>query len=116
MGSIDRNNNISSFSSVGPRTVDLFAPGGFNKYFPDSEDILTTFKNNDYGFAVGTSMAAPYVTGVAVLVKSLHPYMTATELKIALRIQVAPWGRFSYGEQLLAGDQRKIRVQFVSSL
>jgi hypothetical protein len=81
VGSIDSNGSRSSFSNWGATTVDLFAPGG---------DIYSTSYTGSYVYMSGTSMAAPHVAGVAALVKSLHPWMTGAELKIALRNSVDP--------------------------
>ena len=66
-------------SNYGEKTVDLFAPG---------TSIFSTDHNNGYAYMSGTSAATPFVTGVAALVKSLHPEMTGAELKIALRKSV----------------------------
>ena len=57
VASIDPNLQRSSFSSFGPE-VDLLAPG---------RNILTTKLNGTYGYASGTSFAAPQVTGIAAL-------------------------------------------------
>lgn len=45
-------------------TVDISAPGSF---------IYSTVLGNGYGYSSGTSMAAPIVSGVAALLKSLKP-------------------------------------------
>lgn len=50
----------------------MFAPG---------QDIYSTVLNNDYEKASGTSMAAPHVTGVAALLLSKYPNLTAAQLK-----------------------------------
>ena len=61
-------------SNYGKTTVDIFAPG---------ENIYSTF-NGEYGIGSGTSMAAPVVAGVAALLLSAHPELTAQELKAVI--------------------------------
>lgn len=72
VGAIDVNNRRADFSSYGEKTVNIYAPG---------EDIYSTLPYNSYGYKSGTSMAAPHVTGVAALLLSKDPTLTATELK-----------------------------------
>ncbi|HEV8274060.1 MAG TPA: S8 family serine peptidase [Chitinophagaceae bacterium] len=60
------------FSNYGKHTVDLFAPG-YDSYGP--------FVNNHYGYAGGTSNAAPFVVGVAALLKSYFPALTMLQIK-----------------------------------
>src|SRR4030095_6557118 len=60
------------YSNYGKHTVDLFAPG-FDSYGP--------FVNNHYGYAGGTSNAAPFVVGVAALLKSYFPELTMIQIK-----------------------------------
>ena len=59
--------------------VDLFAPG---------TKIYSTWNNFWYDYKSGTSMAAPFVAGVAALVKSLHSEMTGAQLKTVLKSTV----------------------------
>jgi len=66
---------VSSFSNYGKENVDVFAPGS---------DIWSCNPNNEYEFASGTSMAAPAVSGVAALVRSYYPKLTAAEVKTIL--------------------------------
>jgi len=63
---------LAPFSNYGVETVDLFAPG---------EGIYATLPENKYGYRSGTSMAAPVVSGVAALVWSYYPDLTASELR-----------------------------------
>jgi len=62
----------AEFSNYGKTKVDLFAPG---------YEIYSSIPGNKYEKESGTSMAAPTTTGVAALVWSYFPELTATELK-----------------------------------
>jgi subtilisin family serine protease len=63
---------VASFSNYGKKTVDLFAPG---------VEIYSTVPNNAYEGLQGTSMACPIVSGVAALVWSYFPDLTAEQVK-----------------------------------
>ncbi|WP_405384823.1 S8 family peptidase [Maribacter sp. LLG6340-A2] len=63
---------VASYSNYGAINVDIFAPG---------TDIYSTYPNNTYEFSPGTSMAAPAVAGIAALVMSQYPSLTAAQVK-----------------------------------
>ncbi len=63
---------VASFSNYGKKQVDLFAPG---------KDIVSLEPGNQYSVNDGTSLASPIVSGVAALVWSHYPSLTANELK-----------------------------------
>lgn len=63
---------IASFSNYGKKGVDIFAPG---------DEIYSTLPNSKYGVEGGTSMAAPAVAGMAALIRSLYPQLTAIQVK-----------------------------------
>lgn len=63
---------VASYSNYGKVNVDIFAPG---------TDIYSTYPNNEYEYSPGTSMAAPAVAGIAALVMSQYPSLTAIQVK-----------------------------------
>jgi len=67
---IDRLGNLGDYSNYGARTVDLAAPG---------TSILSTVPGG-YDSYTGTSMAAPFVSGVVALLVGLHPEYSAAQL------------------------------------
>jgi cell wall-associated protease len=63
----------AEFSNYGKETVDVFAPG---------VRIYSTFPGgNHYGNLQGTSMAAPIVTGLAALLRTYYPELSAVQVK-----------------------------------
>lgn len=75
VAALDRNDKLASFSNFGTGTVHIAAPG---------KDILSTWLNNDYREASGTSMATPYVSGVAALIIANEPKITMENLRSKL--------------------------------
>jgi len=83
VGAIDHNTNqIASFSSRGPSSCDsssikpeVVAPG---------VGIYTTAKGGGYRYSTGTSMAAPIIAGLVVLMRQYNPEATVEEIKNAL--------------------------------
>ncbi|MFC2175467.1 S8 family peptidase [Bacteroidota bacterium] len=75
----ENENLVGVFSNYGKKKVSLFAPG---------VQVYSTKPDNTYEFEDGTSMAAPVVSGVAALIKSYFPALTAVELKDLLLASV----------------------------
>lgn len=63
---------VSDFSNYGKKNVDIFAPGS---------EIYSSVPENEYKFYGGTSMAAPAVAGIAALIRSQYPKLTAAQVK-----------------------------------
>jgi len=63
---------VAPFSNYGKKSVDIFAPG---------VDIYSTIPNNEYKKNSGTSMAAPVVAGVAALLMSYYPELSAKDVR-----------------------------------
>ncbi len=75
VGAMTRHYNedlVASFSNYGKLNVDIFAPG---------LEIYSTVPKNEYLSIQGTSMAAPEVTGVAALIRSYYPQLSASQVK-----------------------------------
>lgn len=75
IGAMTRNYNedlVASFSNYGKLNVDLFAPG---------LEIYSTIPSDEYKLLQGTSMAAPAVAGVAAMVRSYYPELSASQVK-----------------------------------
>ncbi|WP_228527823.1 S8 family serine peptidase [Pararhodonellum marinum] len=65
-------NLLAPFSNFGAKNVDIFAPGS---------QIYSTMPENEYELQSGTSMAAPAVSGLAALIRSYYPELTAAQVK-----------------------------------
>ncbi|ANW97340.1 hypothetical protein AXE80_14010 [Wenyingzhuangia fucanilytica] len=67
------NENLpADFTNYGKANVDVFAPG---------HDIYNTVPNNGYKSLSGTSMASPATAGVAALIRSYFPELSASQVK-----------------------------------
>lgn len=81
VGSVNGSNQISSFSQT-PGNGGCAASGGVTRCFKDvflvapGESIRSTYLNSSYAFMSGTSMATPYVSGVAARVLGASPFLT----------------------------------------
>lgn len=62
----------ASFSNYGKKSVDVFSPG---------VQILSTVPHDKFKESQGTSMASPIVAGVAALVWSHYPKLSAVDIK-----------------------------------
>jgi subtilisin family serine protease len=72
VAALDRGDTLASFSNVGVKTVHVAAPG---------KAIVSTWLGDAYREASGTSMATPYVSGVAALVIANEPGITMQKLR-----------------------------------
>lgn len=83
IGSVDEDAQRSAFSQYdGERAaVDLVGPGGESD---EGIGILSTVPDDTYAYLSGTSMSTPFVSGVAALLASQKPDLTADDLLRAL--------------------------------
>lgn len=75
-------NLAASFSNYSPEHVDVFAPG---------VQIYATVPNDKYEKNAGTSMAAPTVAGVAAILRSYFPTLTARQVKQIIMDSTKPF-------------------------
>lgn len=66
------NKVVARFSNFGKVNVDVFAPG---------VKIYATTPNDSYKYLQGTSMASPNVAGVAAIIRSYYPKLSAQQVK-----------------------------------
>lgn len=72
VAALDRFDQLASFSNFGVKSVHIAAPG---------KEIMSTWLKGNYREASGTSMATPYVSGVAALVLAVEPKLTVEQLR-----------------------------------
>jgi len=98
VAAIDSDKNRAIFSQYNDQ-VDIAAPG---------VSIQSTFKGGIYQTLDGTSMSSPYVAGVAALVWSHFPNLTAQEIRNALESSAEDLGRIGrdndFGHGLIRAD------------
>jgi subtilisin family serine protease len=91
----DRFDSRTAYSSYGNH-CDVAAPGGYMTYYHDSGGIYSTLPTypvymttvesfyNNYDYVMGTSQAAPYVSGLAALLWSVAPTLSPDEVEAAI--------------------------------
>ena len=72
MGSSYDEHMLATFSNYGQINVDVFAPG---------VQVYATVPNNEYQYLSGTSMASPSTAGVAAMIRSYYPELSASQVK-----------------------------------
>lgn len=85
---------LAVFSNYGAINVDVFAPG---------DEVYSTMPNNKYDYQGGTSMAAPGVAGVAALIRSQYPKLSASQVKQIIMKSGLP----IKAKVILGGDAKK---------
>nr|WP_039451173.1 S8 family peptidase [Pedobacter glucosidilyticus] len=89
----------ASFSNYGKTTVDVFAPG---------VDINSTIPGSLYKANSGTSMAAPVVSGLAALIRSYYPSLSAVQVKEIIMKSVV---KVNQDVEFMV-DGKKVKVPF----
>jgi subtilisin family serine protease len=72
VGAMSSSGDAANFSNYGKKQVDVFAPG---------VSIYSTIPDGKYKNLDGTSMASPVVAGIATLLRSYYPQLTAVQVR-----------------------------------
>jgi subtilisin family serine protease len=94
---------VADFSNYGKKTVSFFAPG---------VQIYSTTPKNNYKNLDGTSMASPTVAGVAALIMSYFPELSAQDVKDILIKSVRKFDGLKVQEP---GDKKEVDFSQLSS-
>lgn len=104
VAALNRNDELTSFSNYGARSVHIAAPG---------QAILSTWLQHGFEEKQGTSMATPFVSGVAALILSQNPGISVGDLRArllksvdqlpSLKAKVSSGGRVNAAKAVGAG-------------
>jgi thermitase len=81
VAALNRHDGLAAFSNYGAKSVHVAAPG---------EEILSTWLEHGFSEKKGTSMATPFVAGVAALVLAQNPKISVDDLRALLLKSVDP--------------------------
>jgi len=93
-------NSVAGFSNYGADNVDIFSPG---------VDLYSTVPNDKYKASSGTSMAAPAASGVAALLMSYYPTLTARQVK-----QILLDSAVNLGKEVVSPKGDRVRFNTLS--
>jgi len=88
----------ADFSNYGQTQVDVFAPG---------VKIYATIPDNKYKYEQGTSMASPNAAGVAALIRSYYPNLTASQVK-----QILKDSGVTVSKSVIVGGDSSLKMPF----
>ncbi len=87
---------VASFSNYGKKNVDIFSPG---------YQLYSTVPDNKYAAFSGTSMASPAAAGVAAILRSYYPGLSAKQVREVMIKSVAKQD----GEVTKPGSTEKVK-------
>jgi subtilisin family serine protease len=103
----DQSKRVLSSSNYGMKTVDISAPG---------YRIKSALPNRRSGYLTGTSQATAFVSGVAALIKSHYPTITAEEMRMIIKKsakkEISLMAKCASGGRLDASKAHTLAAQF----
>ena len=103
----DLNDHGASFTNYGSICADVAAPGT-NMYGLSYFNIADGFSDKYLGPWSGTSMAAPLVSGTAVLLFSKYPTLSAADVRNIIKLSVDPVNTTGYTSGALGAGRLNI--------
>lgn len=94
VGAVSSSGDVAAFSNYGAKSVDVLAPG---------VKIYSTVPDGKYEYFDGTSMASPVVAGVAAMLRSYYPTLSAPQVRQVIMDSVIKMP----GKTLLPGSKKK---------
>lgn len=104
VAAVDKDDEMASFSSRGPRVgdgaakPDIAAPGVNVVAARAAGTAMGSVVDEHYTSASGTSMATPHVSGAAAIVAQKHPDLTGNEIKALLMSTATDLGHDLYAQ------------------
>jgi subtilisin family serine protease len=85
VAAVNSQNQLTTYSNFGPKTVHVAAPGGTSNFglFSTYKQLCTgnCHQYANYAAMNGTSMAAPIVSGLIAAIKSVKPNLTTAQIR-----------------------------------
>lgn len=103
VGAVDEQLRRASYSNYG-YGLDIMGPGS---------NILSTYPDDDYNILSGTSMATPFVSSVAALLKAQQPDLTPAEMRYIMQGTVYDAGEPGWDPEYGSGIINPVAVTTV---
>ncbi len=78
---VDQNDLKPNFANFGKNCIDVAAPGKRILSTINHDPLTKAAAPNSYAYASGTSLAVPFVSGEAALLKALFPFASNTQIR-----------------------------------
>ena len=102
VGAVGPGYRKASYSYFGRHSVDVFAPGG--EIGAEGRGVFTTSLGGGAGYTAGTSFACPHVAGLAALLRSADPTLSAPAVVAKIRASAASLDAANPGYEGLLGQ------------
>jgi hypothetical protein len=98
VAAVDQNDLKPAFSNYGKSCVDVAAPGKRILSAINYDPFTKKPEPNAYAFGSGTSLAVPFVSGQAALIRSLYPYATNEQVRDRIITTTDPIDQFNLSQ------------------